>query len=284
MWPAHGSGSACGKALGAVPQSTVGYERRFNHALPLAEDEQAFVDFILAGQPEPPVYFARMKAWNRDGVPLLGEVPSPRRLVAAEIPDAVAGTRVIDVRDWASFREGHLPGANWTTDGIGFLMAVGSYIEPDERIVLVCREDQADTLVRDLVRIGLDRIEAIVTPEVLDAFQVAGGEVATAPEITAGELRDRLEGGETRILDVRRAVEHANGNLEHAVNVAHTRLVPRIDEVPNGDGPILVHCAGGIRSAMAVSELRRRGYDAVNVAGGWAAMRKVGCTSGVASG
>ncbi|MCP4938870.1 MAG: MBL fold metallo-hydrolase, partial [Phycisphaeraceae bacterium] len=71
VWPAHGSGSACGKALGAVPQSTVGYERRFNHALSLAGDEQAFVDHILAGQPEPPAYFARMKAWNRDGVPLL---------------------------------------------------------------------------------------------------------------------------------------------------------------------------------------------------------------------
>lgn len=282
IWPAHGSGSACGKSLGAVPQSTVGYERRYNHALSLANDEQAFVDFILAGQPEPPVYFARMKAWNRDGVPLLGDVPTPTRLAANEIAAVATGARVIDVRDWNSFRDGHLPGANWTTDGLGFLMAVGSYVEPDERIVLVCDEGQVDTLVRDLVRIGLDKVEAVVAPDVFDAYVAAGGTVETTPEIPATELCDSLDGPHVKVLDVRRAAEHVIENIEHAVNVAHTRLVPRIDEVPTGDGPIYVHCAGGIRSGMAVSELRRRGFDAVNVAGGWSAMKKAGCGAAMA--
>ena len=282
VWPAHGSGSACGKALGAVPQSTVGYERRFNIALSLASDEQAFVEHILAGQPEPPSYFARMKAWNRDGVPLLGELPRPRRLAASEIDQAIEGARIVDVRSWDDFREGHLRGANWAMGGVGFLMAVGSYVQPEERIVLVCQEDRVDHLVRALVRIGLDRIEAFVTPSELEARSKAGGELDTVPELGADAFVERLAADGRYVLDVRRAVEHEAAALQGSVNIAHTRLINRIEEVPDG-GELLVHCAGGIRSAAAVTELRRRGFDAVNVAGGWAAMTRAGCGSAVAS-
>ena len=280
VWPAHGSGSACGKALGAVPQSTVGYERRFNPALNLVGDEQAFIDHILAGQPEPPSYFARMKAWNRDGVPLLGELPGPRRLDAAEVDEAITGARVVDVRSWSDFRDGHLPGANWAMGGVGFLMAVGSYVEPGERIVLVCPAERVDDLVRSLVRIGLDRIEGFLTPETLDARSGAGGVMDTIPEMDAKAFLERLEGDERHVLDVRRAVEHRAAALQGSINIAHTRLVPRIEEVPAGS-QLLVHCAGGIRSAAAVSELRRRGFDAANVAGGWAEMTRAGCGSAV---
>ena len=81
VWPGHGAGSACGKALGAVPQTTIGYERMFNGAIDAARrGEDAFVESILDGQPEPPLYFARMKALNRDGVPALAALPTPRPL------------------------------------------------------------------------------------------------------------------------------------------------------------------------------------------------------------
>ncbi len=278
VWPAHGAGSACGKALGAVPQSTVGYERLFNPTLSLAGDEDAFVENILSGQPEPPLYFARMKRWNRDGVPLLSAVPSPEALSAAELGSRLDGVRVIDVRAWSAFREGHLPGAIWTKTGVNFLMTAGSYIEPNERIGLVAPPDIVAELVRSLVRIGLDAIEWVVTPEVLDEYSTSGGSMATSPEVDASEFRGLLSAdGGAQVLDVRRAVEWDLGHLDPAINVAHTRLVERIDEVPT-TGTVYVHCAGGIRSAMAVSELRRRGIDAVNVAGGWAAMQKAGCT------
>ncbi len=278
VWPAHGAGSACGKALGAVPQSTVGYERLFNPTLSLAGDEDAFVENILSGQPEPPLYFARMKRWNRDGVPLLSAVPSPEALSAAELGSRLDGVRVIDVRAWPAFREGHLPGAIWTKTGVNFLMTAGSYIEPNERIGLVAPPDIVAELVRSLVRIGLDAIEWVVTPEVLDEYSTSGGSMATSPEVDASEFRGLLSAdGGAQVLDVRRAVEWDLGHLDPAINVAHTRLVERIDEVPT-TGTVYVHCAGGIRSAMAVSELRRRGIDAVNVAGGWAAMQKAGCT------
>ncbi len=99
VWPAHGAGSACGKALGAVPQSTVGYERRFNPALRAASDEHRFVNFILEGQPEPPTYFARMKKENRDGPAVLGGLPQPRELTdGAHLAAASANAQVLDVR------------------------------------------------------------------------------------------------------------------------------------------------------------------------------------------
>ncbi len=280
VWPAHGSGSACGKALGAVPQSTVGYERRFNHALSLADDEQAFVDHILAGQPEPPSYFARMKAWNRDGVPLLGELPKPRHVDASGIERAIEGARIVDVRPWTDFRGGHLRGSNWAMGGVGFLMAVGSYVQPGERIVLVCEEDRVEELVRLMVRIGLDDIEAFTTPADLERHVRDGGTLDTAPEIDADAFVERLAGDHRHVLDVRRAVEHEAAALRGSINIAHTRLVARIEEIPD-EGELLVHCAGGIRSAAAAAELRRRGFDAVNVAGGWSAMARSGCGSAV---
>ncbi len=278
VWPAHGAGSACGKAMGAVPQTTVGYERLFNPALSLAADEEAFVESILSGQPEPPLYFSRMKEWNRDGVPLLDAVPVPASPAASELCSYLDGVRVIDVRAWPAFRDGHLPGAIWTSTGVNFLMTVGSYIEPTERIGLVAPTEFAATLVRDLVRIGLDSIEWIITPETLDEYIASGGAIESSPEVDAEEFRELLSSDvETQVLDVRRAAEWDLGHLDPVVNVAHTRLVARLDEVPS-TGRVYVHCAGGIRSGMAVSELRRRGIDAINIAGGWDAMQKAGCT------
>jgi len=275
IWPAHGSGSACGKALGAVPQSTMGYERRFNPMLRLVEDEQAFVGEILAGQPEPPVYFARMKAWNRDGVPLLGEVPAPRRLAAAEIAATLAtGAIPVDVRPQPAFVERHLPGSLWSQPGPAFLMAVGSYVEPKDEILLVCDADQVERLVRNLVRIGLDEVVGWIDPATLEAFIAEGGAHESIPEIDAGELAARLDATpDLPLLDVRRAVEHAAGAIGGAVNVAHTRLLPRLAEVPAGD-PIVVHCQGGARSTMAAAALKRQGRRPVNVAGGYAAWAK----------
>ncbi|MCH2162652.1 MAG: MBL fold metallo-hydrolase [Phycisphaerales bacterium] len=277
VWPAHGAGSACGKALGAVPQSTVGYESRFNPMLGLAGDEDAFVENILSGQPEPPAYFARMKTWNRDGVPLLGQLPEPTELGAEDLASGLdEDVRVVDVRPWAEFRERHLPGSIWSPHGVMFLGAVGSYVEPGERIALVVTPEEQDRFVRNLVRIGLDRVAFVIRPGALASSEAA---MSSIGEVSAEEMRGILEREPGRsVLDVRRRAEWDAGHLDGAINIAHTRLVPRLDEVP-ADGPLLVHCAGGIRSAIAASELQRRGINAINVAGGWAAMRRAGIES-----
>lgn len=277
VWPAHGAGSACGKALGAVPMSTVGYEKRFNASLSHAGREAEFVEFILSGQPAPPLYFARMKRQNRDGVPLLGELPKPRRLGASEL-GGIDGRRVaiVDTRPWEAFRDGHVGGSLWSPTTVQFPMVTGSYIEPEDEIVLVCEEALLDGLVRDLVRIGLDRVVGWAP-----AVEVAGVKgLERVPEVSAGRFKGEWEPGGSGlgaalVLDARNEHEHAEGSIAGSVNIAHTRLAPRVGELP-GDRPIVCHCRSGVRSAAATAYLRRLGYDVTNLAGGFVAWDEAG--------
>jgi hydroxyacylglutathione hydrolase len=273
VWPAHGAGSACGKALGAIPQSTVGYEVANSPALKLVGNEAAFVKDILSGQPEPPVYFARMKALNRDGVPVLGALPKPE--VVTDLKSRAAeferpGTVVVDLRPWAAFRDGHLPGALHSPAGKMLPMVVGSYVKPEERIALVCDPAMAEEIIRDLVRIGYDHYVAVIPPAVV----ATAPKLEKTPEITVQELETAARAG-AFVLDVRGASEHELGGVAGSTNIAYTRLAPRLAEVPRG-GRVLVHCALGGRSAAATAMLRRLGHDAVNVAGGFEAWKKAG--------
>lgn len=268
VWPAHGSGSACGKALGAVPSSTVGYEKRFNASLAHAGDEPKFVDFILSDQPAPPLYFARMKQQNRDGVPLLGQLPAPRRLSTSDLA-ALDGRRtaILDTRPWKTFRAGHLPGSLWALPNTQFPMIAGSYVEPSDEIVLICPEDLVDELTRVLVRIGLDRVVGWAPPESLPA------ELETTPEISADEFKGHES--ERPVLDVRSEDEHRQGAIPGATNIAHTRLAPRTGDLPAAE-PIVCHCRSGVRSGAATAFLRRAGLDVTNLAGGFVAWEKAG--------
>jgi hydroxyacylglutathione hydrolase len=271
VWPAHGAGSACGKALGAVPQSTVGYERQFNPALRIP-DEPRFVDFILEGQPEPPLYFARMKRLNRDGVPVLGPLPEPRELSADEIstPEMRAAI-MIDTRPWDEFRAGHVEDALFAQLGATFHAVAGSYVEPEDAILLVTDRARIGAAVRELVRIGLDRIVGFITPESLVA---SGFATAVVEEISVDTLGAMLEADTPTLLDVRRATELTDGSIsESALHVPHTRLPRHLSEIPRGR-PVLVHCATGRRSAFAAAYLRRNGVDAINVGGGFQAWKK----------
>ncbi|HZJ48018.1 MAG TPA: MBL fold metallo-hydrolase, partial [Acidimicrobiia bacterium] len=110
VWPGHGAGSACGKAMSAVPTSTVGYEKKFNPAL-AEKDEDRFVSSILSGQPEPPTYFAEMKRINREGPRLLSEVPEPEPAEASALSQVLSsGALVVDTRPASQFAAGHVPG------------------------------------------------------------------------------------------------------------------------------------------------------------------------------
>ncbi len=268
VWPAHGAGSACGKALGAVPQSTVGYEKRFNPALRLVENEGAFVDYVLEGQPEPPLYFARMKRDNRDGVSLLGELPEPVEFGERELGSIDASkTAVLDTRPWDAFCDGHVAGALHTPLKPALPTVAGSYVREDEPIVLIAERADVERVVRALVRIGLDRIEGYATPATLCSFAADAGAAERTVCIDVSALRERMARGDVSVLDVRRAVEHAEGRIAGSVNIAHTRLLARLDELPAGR-PIAVHCRSGERSSYATSVLNRLGHEAINVTGG----------------
>ncbi len=267
VWPGHGAGSACGKALGAVPDTTVGYERRFNAAIAAAKrGEDAFVEAILEGQPEPPLYFGRMKRENKEGPALLEALPSPPELGAGELA-ALAGRRdlaVVDTRlDRGAFMAGHLPGSLYAPLDRTFPTIAGSYVETGVPIYLIVEPQQVEEAVRDLVRIGLDEIAGYATPQTLAetgrSLPLASTEVvdfSRALELGAGDG--------ARFVDVRRQTEYDGGHLPEAQNIAHTRLLARADEIEPGKR-LLVYCRTGARAAAASSLLERLGHQVVYV-------------------
>lgn len=269
IWPAHGAGSACGKALGAVPQSTAGYEKMSSPALKLVGSEVEFTSFILEGQPEPPMYFARMKQQNRDGVPLLGGLPNPKRMDPSEI-GSLGDKVVVDVRSTEEFRAGHIPGAISSPLGASFHTSAGAYIAPFDELVLVVDEHKVEQAVREMVRIGLDRAALYLTPSDLEAYVSGGGSLATTKDASPDELSDARKSGDVFILDVRKATEHALDSIPGTVNKSHTRLPEVLDQLPR-DREIYVHCRTGVRSVMAASLLEREGFMPINVVGGFEA-------------
>ena len=269
VWPGHGAGSACGKALGAIPTSTVGYERRASPAIAaVGKGEQPFVAYILADQPEPPAYFAMMKRLNRDGPPILGDLPQPRRLSGPELV-TVAGdpdTQIVDTReDRAAFMAGHVPRALYAPINRTFPTVVGSLVDPELPIVLLIDEAQLEEAVRDLVRIGFDRVTGWAPSPSLEDLRAWGQEPETIERIDAAEFGRRRRHATVAVLDVRGAAEFRGGHLPEAVNIAHTRLRPRVDAVPHG--PVYVHCRTGGRAAAAAAFLANRGLSVVYVDG-----------------
>ena len=266
VWPAHGAGSACGKSLGDVPTSTVGYELRTNRSIQAAVDEQAFVDFILAGQPEPPLYFARMKRDNRRGPELLPALPSPARLQAADLASLEnrRDIAVLDTRARDAFLEGHLAGSLLTELDYQFCSIAGSYVPEGMPIYLVVNDAQLDEAVRALIRVGLDRIAGYFTPETLVEYGRRGGSLRRIRTIDMAELEKQRTSGCAQVIDVRGAAEFEAGHVPEALHVPHTRVGVNLDKLPV-DKPLLVYCNSGGRAAAAAAMLARLGFDAIDV-------------------
>lgn len=272
VWPGHGAGSACGKALGSVPETTVGYEKRFSPAMAAAQqDEDAFVHYILSDQPEPPLYFGRMKVLNRDGVPGRSQLPQPERMTADDL-DEIAGRTdavVLDSRlDRVEFLRGHLPGAIYAPFNKSFPTIAGSYVKPEQPVYLIISEEELEKAVRTLIRIGLDEVAGYVEPEALAAYVERGGEMRTTEVIDFDELERRRGRDEVHVLDVRGLSEYRSGHIPASQNVAHSRLPNHLDEVPK-DKQLLVHCGSGRRASSASSLLERYGHEVVTVNDEW---------------
>jgi len=276
LWPAHGAGSACGKALGAVPMSTVGYELAANHSIAAASDPDAFVRYILEGQPEPPLYFARMKRDNRGGPPLLGKGHLPRLIPANKLAElaGATGVAVLDTRSWDEYRKAHLPGALFTPLNSQFNTIAGCYVPEQMPMVLLVDEKRLQEAVTDLIHVGLDNVIGYATPEMFNAY-AARGKTASVGEVKPGDIEEKTAGG-AFLLDVRRSAELAEvGRIAESHNIAHTRLLDRIAEVPRGK-PVVVHCASESRSRYAAGLLDRMGYRVSVVSGGFDAWKAEG--------
>jgi hydroxyacylglutathione hydrolase len=269
IWPGHGAGSACGKSLGAVPSTTLGYEKRFNPSFHIS-DEDEFVHWLLEEQPEPPRYFAVMKRVNKVGPALLGDLPAPQRLDRAALDRMLqAGVLVIDARPCQAFAEGHLPGTlNVPGDSNRFSTYVGSLIDVTQAVALIAPDYWQERLIRELRAIGVDLITGVASPEVL------AGAAEQTRQISPLELA-RSSNGRV-ILDVRGHSEYMEMRLNGARHIPLGYLPEALDELPR-DLPLVVHCQSGVRSQVAASFLLRRGFTNVeNLTGGIDAWAQAG--------
>jgi hydroxyacylglutathione hydrolase len=274
VWPAHGAGSACGKSLGDVPVSTVGYELRTNRSIQAASDEQTFVDFILAGQPEPPLYFARMKRDNRRGPALLPSFPSPARVAVSGFPalEARRDATVLDTRSRSAFLAGHLAGSILAELDYQFCAVAGSYVAEDTPVFLLVEPKRLDEALRALIRVGIDRIAGYATPEDLAAYARDGGRLRRTETIDIAEMERRRVSGHARVLDVRSDAEFEAGHVPGALHIPFTRIGAQLASLTAGL-PLAVYCNSGARAAAAVSMLERHGIEAVSVADEFAKFR-----------
>ncbi len=258
VWPAHGAGSACGKALGAVPGTTVGYEKLRNWALQYGNDEQAFVDQLLANQPEPPKYFAMMKHLNKVNRKLMIEVPKHPKLTREEFLSAYHnGLKVIDTRNKVEFAKAFIPGSINIQGNNSFSTWCGWFLNFQEQFVLVANDDQMEDLTRKLMRIGLDNIYGYIS-DISDL----GLELDHIDIVEIDEFKTYIGKDDVQIIDVRGASEYDAGHVKGSTHVFVGTLPENLDKIDKKKS-LVVHCQSGDRSAIATSILKQAGFNNV---------------------
>ena len=279
VWPGHGAGSACGKALGAVPSTTVGYERLTSWWAPLvaAGDEEGFVEALLEGQPDAPLYFGRMKRTNKAGPAPLGERAPLQAFTPAELRDLVGSGRpegglvLVDTRGADAHRADHVPGAYLVPENKKFATYASYVIAPEadaRGLVLLARDDEQAEWMRDrLAWTGIDQVVGYVT----SLEGLTAGPTARVAPVEVDGIDDRF------VLDVRTKSEHADGALPGALQRHVGRLAFVHDDLPR-DRPLVVYCQTGIRAVVASAALRALGFaDVRELVGsyeGWDAQRR----------
>jgi hydroxyacylglutathione hydrolase len=271
LWPGHGAGSACGKSLGSMPQSTLGYEKLFNWAFGEITEEE-FVARVLEDQPAPPRYFAAMKRVNRSAT--AQQAPrEPTYAGLAELEDALKkGGSVVDTRPATQFAAGHVPGTLSIPLGKSFLNWSGALVPSDTDFWIITEADSDDAVERivdDLSKVGLTRVAGVFrSSDVLHDWKSRRGELETVVQIDPQSLQKRTANG-VQIIDVRSPEEWRRGHLPGAIHIPLALLPDRIGEL-DASAPIVMQCQGGGRSSIATSLLQSRGLpDVANLAGGY---------------
>lgn len=262
IWPAHGAGSACGKALGAIPSSVLGYEKISNWAF-RHQEEASFVEAILEGQPEPPKYFAEMKRLNKIG-PALLPLPEPVWGGPEQLRQAVQSQQVLaDLRPPAAFAQGHLPGSLFLPLGKTLATWAGWLLSYQQPFSLILEGvDDAVVALRALRSIGLDQVTHLYLASMLEDSALP---LRSSQRVEASQVDPERDA----VIDVRGASEFAQGHLPQARQIHVGYLVDHLDEIP--EAPLL-HCKSGLRSLIAASVLERAGKSPRDVIGGYLAL------------
>ncbi|HWN83618.1 MAG TPA: rhodanese-like domain-containing protein [Vicinamibacterales bacterium] len=271
VYPAHGAGSLCGKAISQETVSTIGEQRRSNYALqPMSKE--AFVALVTADQPDAPPYFTYDAVLNTKERPTLDEALA-REVQPVPLDSVLAlqesGAQILDTREPGEFAAAHLAGSvNVGLNG-QYATWAGTVLRHDKPVVIVAAPGTERESATRLGRIGFDQVVGYLQhgleslagrPELTRTTERLGPDVA-ATRIAAGAL----------LLDVRAVGERAKSRIAGSLSIPLSQLEQRLGEVPR-DRPVIVHCAGGYRSSIAASLLARAGIgDVSELAGGIAA-------------
>lgn len=272
IWPGHGAGSACGKSLGAVPQSTLGYEKKENWVFSHADADE-FVKELTDGQPAPPVYFAEMKKVNKSGAEIVRDLNDPKRIDnPKELEEAIDnGVQVLDTRDSARFAKNHVKGTFNIPINKSFANWAGWLVDYDRDLYILTDEKDHHEVLTALRSIGIDNVT-----HYMDATQAVTMSDRTEHyhNVTPEESVSMIENGEAKVLDVRSEEEYEEAHIEGAAHIYLGELPDKIDEVP-ADRPLVVQCGSGVRSAIAASVLQANGItDIRNMDGGFGLWKK----------
>lgn len=260
VWPAHGAGSACGKELGAVYNSTVGYEKIRNWAFQYADDETAFIDYLLKDQPEPPKYFASMKHLNKVNRPLLIEVPVHVKLSNEQLLSAYnKGLKIIDTRNKADFANGFIPGSLNIQGNNSFSTWAGWLLNYQEQFVLVAEDNQIEDLTRKLMRIGLDNIYGYISDVTETGIALQKSDV-----IAIDAFKTYIGKENVQMVDVRGLTEYEAGHIEGAEHIFAGTITDNLHKISRKK-QVIIYCQAGDRSAIAYTLLRKNGFENVKV-------------------
>jgi hydroxyacylglutathione hydrolase len=263
VYPAHGAGSLCGRAISDAPFSLVGQERNVNWALQI-KDRQEFVRQMTANLPDRPAYFSYDVGLNLKGVNPLAAVAMPVKLTEQHVKQALSsGAVVLDTRSPDEFGAGHLPGSiNIGVGSPSFSTWTGFLVAGEKPIALVVKSEQDANRARlELARIGFDNLLGYITADALSQQQ-------QLPQISVEDLKAQLKNDGPVVLDVRTPSEWRALHIDRAQHVPLSSLARRLPDLPK-DRTIAVICGSGYRSSIAGSLLQARGYPTVeNVAGG----------------
>lgn len=260
VWPAHGAGSACGKALGAVPSTTVGYEKVRNWALQFGNNEVGFVKELLSGQPEPPKYFAMMKKLNKIKRPLLTSVPNYKELETNEfVSHYQNNVTVIDTRNKIEFAKGFIPNSINIQNNKAFSNWAGWILDFNNPFILIVSKDQLEDVTRKLMRIGIDQAIGFITPETITTL---GLPLEKQKIIDFEEMNNALNNPNAQILDVRNENEFKTAHLPNATHLFVGTLTENLHKIDTNK-ELYLHCQSGDRATIATSLLYRAGIKKI---------------------
>ncbi len=278
VYPAHGAGSSCGKNLGAETFSTIGEQKKFNYALQ-ARTKEEFIKVVTDGIAAPPNYFPINARINKEGYESIDRVVT-KGTTALSIDafknfikeDAI----ILDTRNADLFTQSFIPGAISIGLEGRFAEWAGAILPFNKKMILVTEPGQEKETVVRLARVGFEKIEGCLAGG-FDTWKNAGEKTDMIVDIEADELMmDKPHDANLKVVDVRRETEFADGHLKDAINIPLNEMSDPasmivIDDTQN----LYVHCAGGYRSVIASSLLKRQGYHNLrNVVGGWAKIKE----------